>query len=254
MSERAVPQQASFSDLEYASKKRRTRRELFLAEMDEVVPWVALLAEVEPHYPRSGGRGRPPVGLASMLRVYFLQQWFALSDRQMEDALYDMESMRRFAGFSNVTAALPDETTILNFRHLLERHDLTERLPAPGSPSSSGSVSSGCRRAPRRGCLWAWLCPGRATPSPGRVPRACTRRWHSRHRRTQPDRPHAANWVIRRCPPGWRRSRSRYGPHRYQHPPRCGSSCRNTTDCPSWSDASRGRACLPRSSSNSARG
>src|SRR6266478_1595322 len=99
--------QASFSDLEYANKKRRTRRELFLAEMDAVVPWPELLAVVEPHYPRAGGRGRPPVGLAAMLRIYFLQQWFALSDRQMEDGLYDIESLRRFAGFSNVTAALP---------------------------------------------------------------------------------------------------------------------------------------------------
>src|SRR5438128_1154166 len=120
--------QASFSDLEYANKKRRTRRELFLAEMDAVVPWPELLAVVEPHYPRAGGRGRPPVGLAAMLRIYFLQQWFALSDRQMEDGLYDIESLRRFAGFSNITAALPDETTILNFRHLLEQHDLTTRL------------------------------------------------------------------------------------------------------------------------------
>jgi len=81
-------------------------------------------------YPRSGGRGRPPVGLAAMLRIYFLQQWFALSDRQTEDALYDIESLRRFAGFSNVAAALPDEMTILNFRHLLERHDLPPRLLA----------------------------------------------------------------------------------------------------------------------------
>jgi transposase, IS5 family len=120
--------QGSFCELEYGAKKRRTRRELFLAEMDRVVPWAGLAAVVEPHYPRSGGRGRPPVGLWSMLRIYFLQQWFALSDRQMEDALYDMESMRRFAGFSSVVSALPDETTILNFRHLLEQHDLTARL------------------------------------------------------------------------------------------------------------------------------
>ena len=123
-----MSRQASFSDLEYANKKRRTRRELFLAEMEAVVPWPELLAVVEPHYPRAGGRGRPPVGLAAMLRIYFLQQWFALSDRQMEDALYDMESLRRFAGFPDVAAALPDETTILNFRHLLEQHDLTTRL------------------------------------------------------------------------------------------------------------------------------
>src|SRR4029077_3842949 len=120
--------QASFSDLEYANKKRRTRRELFLAEMDAVVPWPELLGVVEPHYPRTGGRGRPPVGLASMLRIYFLQQWFALSDRQMEDGLYDIESMRRFAGFSNVTAALPHETTILNFRHLLGIRARVEHL------------------------------------------------------------------------------------------------------------------------------
>ena len=116
--------QASFSDLEYATRKRRTRRELFLAEMEAVVPWPELLAVVAPHYPQ-GERGRPPVELASMLRIYFLQQWFALSDRQMEDALYDMESLRRFAGFPHAAAGLPDETTILNFRHLLERHDLT---------------------------------------------------------------------------------------------------------------------------------
>jgi transposase, IS5 family len=96
--------------------------------MEAVVPWPELLAVVEPHYPRAGGRGRPPVGLASMLRIYFVQQWFALSDRQMEDALYDIESLRRLAGFCDVTAALPDETTILNFRHLLEQHDLTTRL------------------------------------------------------------------------------------------------------------------------------
>jgi len=123
-----MSRQASFSDLEYANKKRQTRRELFLAEREAVVPWPELSGVVEPHYPRAGGRGRPPVGLAAMLRIYFLQQWFALSDRQMEDALYDMESLRRFAGFPDVTAALPDETTILNFRHLLEQHDLPARL------------------------------------------------------------------------------------------------------------------------------
>src|SRR6516162_11705791 len=79
-----MSRQASFSDLEYANKKRQTRRELFLAEMEAVVPWPELLGVVEPHYPRVGGRGRPPVGLASMLRIYFLQQWFALSDRRVQ--------------------------------------------------------------------------------------------------------------------------------------------------------------------------
>jgi len=116
--------------------------------MDAVIPWQELLAVVEPHYPRGEGPGRPPTGLASMLRIHFLQQWFALSDRQMEDALYDVESMRRFAGFSNVMAGLPDETTILNFRHLLERHDLPARLlarvnellKAKGLPVSQGTM------------------------------------------------------------------------------------------------------------------
>jgi Transposase and inactivated derivatives, IS5 family len=125
--------QASFSDLEYANKKRRTRRELFLAEMDAVVPWPELLAVVEPHYPRSGGRGRPPIGLASMLRIYFLQQWFALSDRQMEDGLYDIESLRRFAGFSNVTAAFPT------------RHD-PQLSPLAGATRFDGAPARGGQR------------------------------------------------------------------------------------------------------------
>src|SRR5437667_11994383 len=90
--------EASGSDLEYANKKRRTRRELFLAEMDAVVQWPELLAVVEPHYPRTGGRGRPPIGLASMPRTYFLQQWFALSYREMEHGLYAIDSPRRLAG------------------------------------------------------------------------------------------------------------------------------------------------------------
>src|SRR5215469_1098752 len=166
--------QASFSDLEYANKKRRTRRETFLAEMDAVVPWAELLGVVEPHYPRAGGRGRPPVGLASMLRIYFLQQWFALSDRQMEDALYDMESLRRFAGFPDVTAALPDETTILNFRHLLEQHDLPARLLERVKRAAEGQRGCWCRQG-------RWLTrqssmrPVRPRMPKGNVTRRCTR-------------------------------------------------------------------------------
>jgi transposase, IS5 family len=120
-----MSRQASFADLDYTRKKRQTRREVFLEEMEVVVPWSALLSRIEPHYPKSGRRGRQPMGLGSMLRIYCMQNWFNLSDRQMEDALYEIESMRRFAGFSGVTDALPDETTILNFRHLLEKHNLT---------------------------------------------------------------------------------------------------------------------------------
>ncbi len=120
--------QRSFSELEYTSKKRKTRRELFLSEMEAVVPWSALLARIAPHYPKSGKRGRQPMALESMLRIYCVQNWFNFSDRQMEDALYEIESIRRFCLFSNVIEALPDETTILNFRHFLEKHDLTAAL------------------------------------------------------------------------------------------------------------------------------
>jgi len=123
-----MPRQTTFADLDYARKKRQTRREIFLSEMEAVVPWAALLARIEPCYPRSGRRGRQPMPLESMLRIYCMQNWFNLSDRQMEDALYEIESMRRFGGFGGVTDALPDETTILNFRHLLEKHELTAGL------------------------------------------------------------------------------------------------------------------------------
>lgn len=96
--------------------------------MEEIIPWQELLSHLEPHYPKTGQRGRQPMALGSMFRIYCLQNWFNLSDRQMEDALYEIESMRRFAGFSGVTDALPDETTILNFRHFLEKHELTGLL------------------------------------------------------------------------------------------------------------------------------
>jgi IS5 family transposase len=120
--------QTSFASLAFTEKKRQTRRERFLAEMEAVVPWSALLAVIEPHYPKRGRPGRQPVGLSTMLRIYFLQQWYALSDPAMEDALYEIESMRRFAGLELGEDALPDETTILKFRHLLERHGLTARM------------------------------------------------------------------------------------------------------------------------------
>ena len=90
--------QATFASLNFDAKKWRTRLDVFLADMDKVVPWDALLALLEPAYPTSGRRGRPPMALSSMLRIHFMQQWYALSDPAMEDALYEIESMRRFAG------------------------------------------------------------------------------------------------------------------------------------------------------------
>ena len=120
--------QVTFASLAFEKKKKQTRRERFLSEMEVVVPWVALVAVVEPHYPKSGRRGRPPMSLETMLRIYFMQQWYALSDPATEDALYEIESMRRFARLELADDALPDETTILKFRHLLERHKLTAQM------------------------------------------------------------------------------------------------------------------------------
>jgi transposase, IS5 family len=124
-----MPKQPAFPGFRDAMKKKVTRREQFLAEMDAVVPWCRLLALIEPHYPKAGPKGgRPPMQLETMLRVHFLQNWYALSDPMAEEALYDSEAMRRFAGIELGDDRIPDETTILNFRHLLERHGLTEAL------------------------------------------------------------------------------------------------------------------------------
>ena len=118
--------QLSFSDAEHAGKRKRTRREIFLAEMEQVVPWQSLLALLEPHYPKAG-RGRHPYAMETMLRIHLLQQWYALSDPAMEEALYEIASLRQFARLS-LLDAIPDETTILNFRHLLEQHHLATRM------------------------------------------------------------------------------------------------------------------------------
>lgn len=122
-----MKKQTSFSEAEYAGKKRVTKRERFLAEMEKVVPWTRLVAAVEPHYPK-GERGRPPIGLQRMLRIYFLQQWYGLSDEGLEDALYDSMAMRAFAGIDLAVENVPDATTLLKFRRLLVEHDLTGKL------------------------------------------------------------------------------------------------------------------------------
>lgn len=120
--------QSSFSDLEYAAKKKVTRRDRFLAEIEAVTPWSALEAELAPHYPTSGRRGRPPIGLSRMLRMYVAQQCFGLSDEGIEDALYDSQAIRRFVGIDLSREAAPDATTLLKFRRLLEQHNLTRRI------------------------------------------------------------------------------------------------------------------------------
>ena len=122
-----MSEQRTFASLAWQGKGKVTRRERFLAEMDAVIPWARLLALIEPHYPKAGN-GRQPLGLEKMLRIYFLQQWFNLSDPQTEDAIYDSESMRRFARVELGDDVVPDESTILRFRHLLEQHRLTATI------------------------------------------------------------------------------------------------------------------------------
>jgi IS5 family transposase len=146
--------QLSFSTLDHQNKKKRTNREVFLAEMEAVVPWALLLALIEPYYPKAGN-GRRPYPLAVMLRIYFLQQWYQISDPGAEEALYDIQSMRAFAGHDLGLDAIPDETTILNFRHLLERHELTkafyviraDQLPDQKTARLSVLIKHGARRA-----------------------------------------------------------------------------------------------------------
>ena len=119
--------QRTFASIAWNEKGKVARRERFLAEMDAVIPWPRLLRLIEPHYPKAG-RGRQPLGLEKMRGIYFLQQWFNLSDPQAEDAIYDSESMRRFVGLELGDEVVPDETTIPRFRHLLEQHGLTEAI------------------------------------------------------------------------------------------------------------------------------
>jgi IS5 family transposase len=119
--------QMTFADAEYAGKRKQTRKELFLIEMDRVVPWKGLIALIEPHYPKGEG-GRPSYPLMAILRVHLLQNWFGYSDPAMEEALYEITILRQFAGLS--LERIPDETTILNFRRLLEKNELATGILA----------------------------------------------------------------------------------------------------------------------------
>jgi hypothetical protein len=155
------------SQLDYAAKKKTTKREVFLSEMSAVVPWDKLETEIAPHYPKMGPQGgRRLFALSTMLRIYCLQQWYNLSDPGAEEALYDIQSMCAFAGLDLGHDTIPEETTILNFRHLLERNDLTkaifaaiaEHLAAKGERRQSlrlrveeGSGEDGRRAVGRQG-------------------------------------------------------------------------------------------------------
>jgi IS5 family transposase len=136
------------ADLGLSLSAKRTRKREFLEQMDRVVPWAALIGLIEPVYGKKSGVGRPPFALASMLRIHFLQQWFALSDPAMEEALFDVPLFREFAQLPSGVARLPDESTLLRFRHLLEAHGLAAKmlatvndtLAAKGLLLKSGSV------------------------------------------------------------------------------------------------------------------
>ena len=120
--------QRSFASAEYALKKKRTRREKFLADMERVVPWARLVGVIEPLYPTSGRVGRQPIGVPRMLRMYCLQQWYGLADEALEDALYDSQALRDFVGIDLSRESVPDATTLLKFRRLLLDNDLTKAL------------------------------------------------------------------------------------------------------------------------------
>lgn len=118
--------QLSFADSEFTYKRRQTRKEKFLGRMERLIPWQRLESVIEPHYPKAGN-GRKPYPLPTMLRIHCMQQWYSMSDPAMEDALYEIASMRLFADLS-LDGAIPDHTTIMNFRHLLERHGLARKI------------------------------------------------------------------------------------------------------------------------------
>ncbi|MFQ2270238.1 IS5 family transposase [Aeromonas enteropelogenes] len=118
--------QLTFADSEFNGKRRKNRKEIFLSRMDTLLPWSRMLAVIEPVYPKAGN-GRRPYPLDTMLRIHCMQQWYNLSDGAMEDALYEIASMRLFAKLS-LDQAIPDRTTIMNFRHLLEQHQLARQL------------------------------------------------------------------------------------------------------------------------------
>lgn len=119
--------QPTFGDIEYANRKRKTKREIFLESMDRIIPWDHWVSLIVPFYP-SGKRGRPPKDIELMLRMYLMQNWFNLSDEGIEDAIYDSYAMRRFMHLDFLDEQVPDATTLLHFRHLIEAHKIGEKI------------------------------------------------------------------------------------------------------------------------------
>ena len=139
--------QMTFSDMEYSGRKRVTQKEKFLREMNDIIPWADWVNKILPYYPK-GKRGRPPRGIEVMLRMYLLQIWFNLSDEGLEDAIYDSYAMRNFVGINFLEEQVPDATSLLKFRHLLEEHhlgeeifnDIKERLEQAGLMMRGGTI------------------------------------------------------------------------------------------------------------------
>ena len=120
--------QQSFAAEEFEKFRKKTRKEIFLEEMDQIIPWKELSKAIKPYYPKPKGAGRRPIGIERMLRIHFLQHWFELSDPGAEEALYDSRAMRQFVDIDLGKEPVPDETTILNFRHLMERYNLGDEM------------------------------------------------------------------------------------------------------------------------------
>ena len=120
--------QQTFAECTFEQYRKPTKRDLFLAEMDRIIPWEELSRVIEPYYPRPRGAGRPPIGIERMLRIHFIQHWFNLSDPAVEEALYDSRALRAFVGIDLGNEPVPDETTICKFRHILEAHNLGAQL------------------------------------------------------------------------------------------------------------------------------
>ena len=121
------PSQVSFPHAE-SKEEKRTRREIFLEKMEQVVPWARLMEVIAPHYPKSGKRGRPPIGLEPMLRMYFVQQWYGLADEATEEAIHDSRALCNFMGIDLCKQSVPDATTLMGFRHLLEANNLAQAM------------------------------------------------------------------------------------------------------------------------------
>lgn len=120
--------QQSFASDDFEKYRKKTRKEVFLEEMDQIIPWTSLSQVIEPYYPQPKGAGRKPIGIERMLRIHFLQHWFELSDPGAEEALYDSRAMRQFVGIDLGKEPVPDETTMLHFRHLMERYNLGDEM------------------------------------------------------------------------------------------------------------------------------